>query len=238
MSNAQRRAINSFSDALAILALTVAYPALAQLANAIGPVGGFTTPVWPAAGLALAVLLLAGSRVWPALLVGATAAQLLVGRSPVSALIIGAGGTSEALIAAWLARRFASGARAFTHVRTALAFLLFAAILTPVAGATIAVLGLGVAPDGTAMSLGRVWFIRWLSNSTGIMTVTPLIVLWATDPHRSWNRTAILERLLFGVALVAVCEVVFGVPFGITRGQTLTFVFSSILAWSAFRFRL
>jgi signal transduction histidine kinase len=226
------------SDLFAIVALAVGYSALAQLAYAIGPVGGLTTPVWPAAGLALAVLLLAGSRFWPALLFGAAAAQVLVGRSPGSAFLIGAGATLEALVAAWFVRRFAFGARAFEHLRSVLAFLVLAAILTPILGATIAVIALGVRPDDTIMSVGRVWLIRWLGNTAGIMTVTPLILLWTTDPHRSWNWLAIAERLLLLVALVGACEVVFGVPFGISPAHAFTFIFSPILAWAAFRLRL
>ncbi|HWC73747.1 MAG TPA: MASE1 domain-containing protein [Gemmatimonadales bacterium] len=222
----------------AVLTLVVGYPALARLAHSIGPVGGFTTPIWPAAGLALAVLLLAGPRFWPALLVGATAAQLLVGRSPLSALMIATGGTVEGLGAALLVRRFASGTRAFERVRSTIAFILFAAILTPAVGATIALVGLWVPPAGTVMSVGRLWLVRWLSNSAGILTVTPLIVLWATDRNRSWSWGAIAERLLVGIVLVWACEIVFGVPFGISTGNALTFLFSPILAWVAFRFRL
>lgn len=237
MSHSQHRGANDFSTLLAVLALVVGYPALAQLAHVIGPVGGFSTPVWPAAGLALAVLLLAGSRFWPALLLGAVAAQLLVGRSPLSALVIGVGGTVEALVAAWFVRRFASGGRAFEHLRSVQAFLLYAAILTPVVGATIALVG-SVPLDGSVTSVGRAWLIRWLSNSAGIMTLTPLIVLWSTDRHHSWSWGAIVERLLLGMALVTACEIVFGVPFGISRGYALTFLFSPILAWAAFRFRL
>jgi signal transduction histidine kinase/integral membrane sensor domain MASE1 len=237
MSYLPRRGIKS-SDVLAVIALLVGYPALAQLAHHIGPVGGFITPVWPAAGLALAVLLLAGSRFWPALLVGAAATQVLVGRSPFSAFLIGAGGTLEAAVGAWFVRRFACGTRAFEHLRSVLAFFLLAAILTPILGATVEVLALGLRPNDTVMSVGRLWLTRWLSNTAGIMTVTPPILLWATDPHRSWNWRAMVERLLLVVALVAACEVVFGVPFGISPGYALTFVFSPILAWAAFRFRL
>jgi len=238
MSLSQRLNRKRVSDLFAVLALLVGYPALAQLAHTIGPVGRFTTPVWPAAGLALATLLLAGSRFWPALLIGATAAQLLVGRSLLGAALIGAGGTIEALAATWLVRRFASDLRAFERVRSVLTFLLLAALLTPAVGATLAVVGLGVSPDETVMSVGRLWLIRWLSNSAGIATVTPLIVLWATDRNRSWSWGAIVERLLLGVTLIWACEVVFGVPFGISPGHALTFLFSPILAWSAFRFRL
>ena len=238
MSLSQRLNRKRVSDLFAVLALLVGYPALAQLAHTIGPVGRFTTPVWPAAGLALATLLLAGSRFWPALLIGATAAQLLVGRSLLGAALIGAGGRIEALAATWLVRRFASDLRAFERVRSVLTFLLLAALLTPAVGATLAVVGLGVSPDETVMSVGRLWLIRWLSNSAGIATVTPLIVLWATDRNRSWSWGAIVERLLLGVTLIWACEVVFGVPFGISPGHALTFLFSPILAWSAFRFRL
>ena len=238
MSYTPRAGIKRSSSALAIFALAVGYPALAELAHTIGPVGRFTTPVWPAAGLALAVLLLAGSRFWPALLFGATVAQLLVGRTPFGALTIGVGETVEALAAAWLVRRFASGTRAFERVRTVLAFLLYAAILTPAAGATLAVMGFGLSPDESFMSVGRLLLIRWLSNSAGIMTVTPLIVLWASDPHRSWNWAAIVERLLVGIVLAGASELVFGVPFGISPGYSLTFIFTPILAWAAFRFRL
>ena len=79
------------------------------------------TAVWPATGVAVAAFLVYGYGLWPAILVAAILIEFVTG-GPVVYTLGAAGNVLSALLAAWLANRYARGARAFERAPDILRF--------------------------------------------------------------------------------------------------------------------
>src|SRR5688500_5432629 len=91
-----------------LVILFVAYLTTAKFGLALGAVAGFATLVWPCTGIAFTALYLFGFWLWPAVALGAFIVNLWVG-APVSvALGIACGNTLEAVIGAYLFRKYIS----------------------------------------------------------------------------------------------------------------------------------
>src|SRR5262245_39179871 len=69
-------------------------------------VQGSISPVWPPTGLGLAVIWLLGARYWPAIAGGTVVVVLLAGPPLPMALGLAAGNTLEALLAAYMLKRW------------------------------------------------------------------------------------------------------------------------------------
>src|SRR5438034_6328454 len=95
--------------ALAILA--VAYSIAGKLGLRLAVVHASATAVWPPTGLALAALLVRGYRVWPSILLGAFLVNVTTAGSVGTSIGIAVGNTLEAILGAYLVRRFANGPR-------------------------------------------------------------------------------------------------------------------------------
>ena len=107
----------------------------------------YAPAIWPASGIALAGVLLAGYRVWPGIFLGAL---LVNGWTPLSdadgiwvavgALLvsgsISAGATIQALLGAFLVRRFVGFPNPLTRDRSILAFLVLSGPLACLVGAS------------------------------------------------------------------------------------------------------
>src|SRR5262245_61048024 len=94
------------SDAAVGVLLAALYFGAAKLGLSMAFVAEQVTVVWPPTGIAIAALLLLGLRVWPAVTAGAFLANVTTGAPVAAALGIAAGNTLEALLPAWVLRRF------------------------------------------------------------------------------------------------------------------------------------
>jgi integral membrane sensor domain MASE1 len=88
------------------------------------------TAIWAPSGIALAACLLFESWIWPATFAGAFLVNATTYGSLATSVGIGIGNTSEALIGAYLVRRFARGLDLFERTTDTFRFVLFAAILS------------------------------------------------------------------------------------------------------------
>src|SRR5262249_15475081 len=96
-------------DVLAALSLCAGYIIAAKLRLRFASIHPSATPVWPATGIAIAALLALGMRFWPAIFVGAFVVNLTTAGSVLTSLGIATGNMLEAVVAAYLVNRFASG---------------------------------------------------------------------------------------------------------------------------------
>ncbi len=138
----------------------------------------YATAIWPASGIALAGVLLAGYRVWPGLFLGAL---LVNGWTPLSnadgiqaaagSLLvpgsISAGATFQALIGAFLVRRFVGFPNPLIQDRLILAFLALGGPLACLVGASWGVASLAAvgAIEG-ASQLALNWWTWWVGDKT------------------------------------------------------------------------
>ncbi len=194
------------------------------------------TPVWPPAGISLAAFLLLGYWVWPAIFLGAFAVNVTTAGSIATSLGIATGNTLEGLLGAFLVNHFAHGREVFAQQRDALTFVLLAPMLSTTVSATSGVTSLSVGGYADWERYSAIWITWWLGDAVGILIVTPVILLWATDHAISWNRYQLLE---LGVSFTLLCLVAL---FVFQSGQAmigpnypLGFVILSILIWVAVR---
>jgi PAS domain S-box-containing protein len=221
------------------LAVLLVYVLAGKLGLAFAHVHASATPVWPPAGIALAALLLFGNRVWPAIFAGAFVVNVTTAGSVVTSLGIATGNTLEALLGAWLVRRYAGGAAVFERPQDIFKLSALSAVGSTAVSATIGVSSLvltGYAPwhDG-----GAIWLTWWLGDASGILLVTPLIVLWARrSPDPALVRRPIEAAAVF-VAIVVINVLVFGgvLPEGLRR-LPVPFLSLPPLLWAAYRLGL
>src|SRR5437660_7200486 len=89
-----------------VVAVAAAYFGAAKLGLTMALVAEQVTAVWPPTGIALAALVLFGNRLWPGIALGALLANLTAHEPLASACGIALGNTLEAVLGAYLLRRF------------------------------------------------------------------------------------------------------------------------------------
>ena len=193
------------------------------------------TAIWPCTGIALAALLLFGMRMWPAVLAGAFLVNVTTAGSLLSSLGIATGNTLEAVVGAYLVRRFAGGRDAFDHAPDTFRYAGLVALACAVS-ATFGVSSLaltGFAPWDRSPAIWTTW---WLGDLGGGLIVTPLLLVWSEpfseDPRwrRAWEAAALVACItVTGWAVFHLAQ-----PFAL--GLSLEFLCMPPLLWAAFRF--
>ncbi len=216
-------------------ALLLVYVVSAKLGLKLAFVHASATAVWPAAGIALAALLLFGLRLWPVILLGAFVVNVTTAGSALSSAGIAIGNTLEAVIGAWLVRRFASGVRAFERPRDVFGFAALAGIAAPVVAASFGVTSLALGGFASWADYESIWLTWWLGDLGGELLVAPLLLIWAAEPRLRWRPRRALEALALALCLAAMGLGMFGgVPFA--GAHSLSFLCIPPLLWAAFCF--
>jgi PAS domain S-box-containing protein len=217
------------------LLIAIAYFAAAELGLSLASVHENVTPVWPPTGIAIASLLIFGRRVWPGVFLGALAANLPTSISVASAIAIAAGNTLEALLAWFLLQRSKRWQKSFDSVGNVMIFVVYAAVLAPLVGATIGSLSLCFSD---ASQWGEFWYLLltwWMGDGFGALIVAPLILSWSSS--RKINREEMPEIASLFVLLMIVVLVVFGGWFpGPVKTYPLAYLCLPCLLWAALRF--
>ena len=186
--------------ALYALAMAIALPL------AIPP--GFSTPLYPAAGVALACVLMFGRRMLPAIAIGSLAVNLTIAfnNSAVVApgavlvpLAIAFGATLQALVAARLIGRRIAQPLTLSEPREIAVFLgvnAFACLINPlIANLAIWQSGSLAAPD-IVFSVST-W---WIGDLLGVLIATPIMLTLMARPREAWAP----RRLSVGLTLAIV----------------------------------
>jgi two-component sensor histidine kinase/CHASE1-domain containing sensor protein len=176
-----------------VLGVAVAYALTGALSWVAMP-RGYPPAVWAPAGVAIVAVLLGGRRLAPAVALGAFVVHLLtfhggsLGASLVVAAVLAGGAALQALVGAFLVRRFVAAPAALDEARDVGMFLLLAGPVASTVGASIATLTLlGAGVIGTA-DLWLRWSTWWLGESAGALLVAPLLVAWRPQPRQMPGR--------------------------------------------------
>jgi signal transduction histidine kinase len=217
-----------------IFILCIVYFATAKFGLGFNALNRYATIVWPPSGIALAALLIYGYRLWPGIFLGAFSINLYLGAGIPAALGLACGNTLEGLAAAAICARLAGWKMSLETHRSAMVFIL-AAVLSPLIAATIAVITLSLAgqlPADQLIVMSQQW---WTGDCIGILTLTPLFLVFRYPSWVEFNRRKIIEALLlsvfFGCVVLAEFKQVLGPDFNL-KG---TFVFPFLL-WASSRF--
>lgn len=195
---------------LRLVVLAVLYAAVAKLGLGLDAVSGFATLVWPPTGLSLAALLLFGFRLWPGVFLGAWAVNIWAGAPVVVAFGIAIGNTLEAVLGAYLLRKWGGFRGTFDSLRHVIGLVLAAAMLSTLVSATLGVVSLGlgriVQSWHQALATWRAW---WIGDVLGDLVVAPLLLTWLrmgdhVVPHAARFAEAAALTILLGLASWAI----------------------------------
>ncbi|HEY6464417.1 MAG TPA: MASE1 domain-containing protein [Candidatus Acidoferrales bacterium] len=217
--------------------LALVYFLAGKLGLALAFVHPSSSAIWPASGIALAALLIFGDHVWPGVLIGAFFVNWTTLGTPASSLAIAIGNTLEAVMGAYLVRRFANSRNAFDHVWDTLKFDLFAGLGAPAIAATVGVVTLCMFGFASWAQVRPILLTWWLGDGTGALLVAPLILLWSVDFRFRWNKAQFLEIASLFVCLIFTAEIVFcGLFTSSPKAYPLEYLCIPFLLWAALRF--
>ncbi|MEN8218964.1 MAG: MASE1 domain-containing protein, partial [Pseudomonadota bacterium] len=216
---------------LAITVIALTYFGMAKIAMLFGAID-VVASIWPSSGIALAAVLLLGVRVWPGILLGNLFVELayydltIVNLLPIFSISIG--NTLEPLLAAFVLR---GGSHQFLERTQDLLKFFVAALLGPIASATIGATSVCLSGNAPWAIYTNMWSTWWISNMVGIIIFTPLLMAWGSKQIKqqlSFSR-------IFELALL-LCMVIFISWIAFGSGYPLEYILIPFLMWSAFRF--
>ena len=158
---------------------------------------GFATAVWPPSGIALAAVLLWGYRVWPGVWLGSFAINIFISAQtgPITnwtsagevAGSIALGSTAQAIIGAWLIKRFVGFPTPLIFEKDIALFLFLGGPLSCVTAATIGI--------GTLIAAGFMpwveapfqWWTWWIGDTIGVLVMMPLLLIAFAEPREVWR---------------------------------------------------
>jgi PAS domain S-box-containing protein len=197
-----------------LAAVAAAYYIVGRLGLLLAIPPGYATAVWPASGIALAGTLLFGYRVWPGILLGSflinlqtsldtssTASILNTTALPAS---IGLGASLQAVVGAFLIRRFTQYPTPLVGARDIIKFLLLGGPVSCLVNSTWGVTSLLLAGVIQPVDYLFHWWTWWVGDAIGVITFTPLILIWATKPAVFPQARQISLPLCLAFALVVI----------------------------------
>lgn len=194
------------------------------------------TPVWPPTGIAIATLLVFGRSFWPSIFIGAFLVNVITTHAIIHSLVVAVGNTMEGLLGAYLANRFARGARAFDNPWDIVKFTALAGFLATMASATVGVTSLAWHGLIDWANYFPTWLTWWLGDASGAVIVAPLLILWH---ERRWLRRTYQETFEFGLVLfssITVGIILFGGVFHEQiKDYPLGYLCFPFLVWAAYR---
>lgn len=234
----------------------IIYFGFAEASLLFAAINGYATPIWPSSGIALAAVLLLGYHLWPGVFLGGCmahflGAKLITVTTILSGLFIGTGNAVGIVLAAYLLKRWIVNqtlvrprrfpltedslpqrSQELNQVRDVFSFVLLAALLSPIADASISVTALCVFGKAPWSAYGWIWWTWWLSEVVGILVFTPVILTWSQTVQKT--RKKFRERFAEAAILIFLTVAITQISFG--GGYPIIYMVIPLLVWAAFRF--
>lgn len=192
------------------------------------------SPVWPPSGFAVGLLFLGGYHFWPGIYLGAFLANYLADEPVWTAALIASGNTFEAVAGMVIFSRLKFSA-SLSRVRDVLGFIGICAVLSPVIAASVGAIGLTLAEKTTWAQFEYVWMTWWVGDATGILVLSPMILLSGQTQWRKVRPNTVLEAVILVTLLVLVTLVVFTLEISYESAH-LQYVVFPFMIWAALRF--
>lgn len=198
---------------IVFILVAAAYCVAGRIALMLAIPTGYAMAFWPSAGIALAAVLMYGPRVWPAIWVGSLTLilwnnvdALLAGQAVFVfvGIMIGLGASLQAVVSAWLLRLFRGWPSLLESGRCVARLLLIGGPLGCLVSATIGVMTMFACGLTDARDLPSSWMNWWVGDAIGVLTVTPLTLIWAGALGDAWRRRAVAVTAPLVVALFVV----------------------------------
>ena len=221
------------------VAIAAGYFVAGKLGLKLAFVNASASAVWPPTGLALVATLLLGSRIAPGILCGAFLVNWSTTGGVGSSAMIACGNTLEALSGAWLANRFAAGARSLVRAQDVIRFIFFAAVPSTAISATCGVATLLLARLAQPQDAGIIWMTWWLGDFVSNLTIAPLLLVWLGEPLPRWVRRQWISGALYLVLVLAGGWIIFiqGITPVAHHRSAVGYLALPLLLWGALQFR-
>ncbi|TGL86223.1 response regulator [Leptospira congkakensis] len=178
---------NFARDSFLLVLVFLLYLFIGKLSLNLSSIDGYSTPVWPPAGLALGFALLFGNRVWPALFLGAyftNTTYLPSSESWIEFLIsnpqnitISLGNSTSAILGAYFLKKYSDPKLNIFQFHEIVIFFTFAGPITAFISSVIGSFSLYYFKIIYFELLFQTWLTWWMGDSIGIIIFTPLIIL-------------------------------------------------------------
>lgn len=159
-----------------LIILGLAYAVAARAGAELAAVSGVSA-VWPAAGVAVAGLLILGIWAWPAVLVASYLETITHAISAPVAFGAATGQTLAALVAVVLLRQVRFD-RTLSRLDDVLALVFLGAFASSLVAAAIGPTVFALGGNFSRDDFPFAWFDWWIGDAVGVLTVTPLMVLF------------------------------------------------------------
>ena len=232
--------------------IAAAYFILARISLLLSFQTSNATPVWPPSGLAFALMLHYGKRIAPAILAGAFAANVVVFQLNNAAdvpttiwvsLIIGIGNTAESLTGWWLLRKIVPAVNDnnyFNKVNPIFRFLFVVVLMCLVSS----IIGTTAVYAGSIINTSQyltAWLTWWLGDVSGIVLLTPAILIWisffrSSDLAHPLLKNVKMETILFFALVVLASGIVFDSWIFDRNIFSRAFWILPIVVWAGLRF--
>ena len=156
------------------------------------------SPIWPPAGIALAMLLLYGRATLPGIFLGSLLTHIphffnkpsidsVVSSLP-TGVFISMGVCLQAVLAAYLIRRFVGKNDPLIEDSKILKFLFLAAIIGSSIAPIFFSIELSYNRTISYFELFSAWATWWVGDAIGILIITPLIFIFLAKPRELWKK--------------------------------------------------
>jgi|AutmiccommuBRH23_1029490.scaffolds.fasta_scaffold00025_121 signal transduction histidine kinase len=221
---------------LSIIGLAIIYHMAARLGLLMANVQPNTSPVWPPTGIAIAALLLFGKKYWPGITLGVIFGYLFNNNDLNVTIGLAFGNTLEAVVAAYLLKRFADFHNSLDRIQDVIVLAVFGSLATTIS-ATFGVITLLLVGREIQPFISTIWFTWWIGDFLGALVITPLILVWFTHWPIQWRSRKFLEGVIVIILLLIVTAYVFAnQELGQVTHEAMIYVIFPFVIYAALRF--
>jgi PAS domain S-box-containing protein len=226
-----------FANLAILSALCGLYYYGGRLGLSLAVVHPSATVVWPPTGIALSAVLLLGQRVWPAIFLGAFLVNITTAGTIVTSLGIAVGNTLEAVIGAYLTRRFVQSPVVFERANDVVRFTVLTGMTSTLVSATVGVTTLCLGGAARWDNYATIWTTWWLGDMTSNLVLAPLLLVWSKTPLPRWQLRSLFDAVSLILLVFVFGQMVFGEwIFSDIKNYPLSFLCILPLLLSALRF--
>lgn len=217
---------------------------MVHLAN----VYGYSIPLFAPAGFALGAYLCCGLRILPGIWLGSLGFTLFLWNSMVSspdftlirflpvAIVIACGAVIQTWTGGLLLHRWVGSINPLHRIRDTLIFIFGIGALNSTIHSTIAQTSLVIGGFLPPEQFGSAWVTWWLGDTMGVLTITPLFMVYLTSGPFKLNRNQAVEATALAVMFYLTSQLAFGNWLNYWH-YPLVYLLFPVLVWAAFRFR-
>lgn len=169
-----------------IIGLTIIFYVTAKFGLMLAIPPGYATSIWLPSGISLAFILLFGNKVAPAIWFGSFLVNYQMSGHLLIACSIGLGSTFQALLGAYLVRRFVGFPNPLNSDKEIFGFLLLGGPVSCLLASTWGTTTILLTHQIPKYDYLYNWFTWWSGDTIGVLVFTPIILIWTAKPREVW----------------------------------------------------